>query len=404
MKNIILLSKDCMPLEILPVYNKKSLWTGKTPNIDELASKGTVYYNHRCAGGSTTMSITAMLSGHYCHEFTSREKYVEVKKNEFPSLFDYFQKNGYSCHIIMDDEWIPEMVEKIGEFGDETKLVIHRGLFIDAKTGVAKKYEDDAILRDDSIVKKVYEDICKAVKSIDLNESKNFIWMHLPHVLRGRESYGADIDVLDEIVGMLREVVGDENIYITSDHGHMNMHKGMVGYGYDVYEPVTRIPLITPKSGDVSEVTYLTSNVDFPRLFYRDETQILPKREYVFCDTQYFSQPKRKLAVITETYKYIFNKENRSEELYDLRFDPNENYNLINESYYDENRKKKLYYREYYYYPFELEAKVALDYLRRIKDAMWVEPTRQVQFYEKWVKFFPILKFIRKIKHLGDVK
>ena len=51
MENVtFLLSKDCMSCESLPIYGNK-YW--KTPNIDELANKGTVFRRHYAAGGST---------------------------------------------------------------------------------------------------------------------------------------------------------------------------------------------------------------------------------------------------------------------------------------------------------------------------------------------------------------
>ena len=77
MENVtFLLSKDCMSCESLPVYGNK-YW--KTPNIDELANKGTVFRRHYAAGGSTSMSLSAMLSGHYPYEFKSRKRYVKSK-------------------------------------------------------------------------------------------------------------------------------------------------------------------------------------------------------------------------------------------------------------------------------------------------------------------------------------
>ena len=106
MENIVfLLSKDCMSCESLPVYGNK-YW--KTPNIDELANKGTVFRRHYAAGGSTSMSLSAMLSGHYPYEFKSRKRYVNVIPNEFPSIYDTFQNRGYECHLIWDVTWQDE--------------------------------------------------------------------------------------------------------------------------------------------------------------------------------------------------------------------------------------------------------------------------------------------------------
>ena len=89
---VFLLTKDCMFCESLPCYGN-SYW--KTPNIDALAEKGTLFKKHYAAGASTAMSITAMLSGHYPYEFSSRKLYIGVKPSEFPSIFDYYQEKQY---------------------------------------------------------------------------------------------------------------------------------------------------------------------------------------------------------------------------------------------------------------------------------------------------------------------
>lgn len=102
--------------------------------------------------------------------------------------------------------------------------------------------------------------------------------MHLPHVLKGRRSYMDDMDVFDDIVGYARKLVGDDSIYITTDHGHMNMHKGHVGYGFHVYEPVAKIPLITPRIDGLCEVWNITSNIDIPELLTEGR---IPKHKYV---------------------------------------------------------------------------------------------------------------------------
>ena len=106
--------------------------------------------------------------------------------------------------------------------------------------------------RSDALLEKTYKLIYDSLNSIDLSK-KQFIWMHLPHVLKGRRSYMDDMDVFDNIVGYARKLVGDDSIYITTDHGHMNMHKGHVGYGFHVYEPVAKIPLITPRIDGLCE-------------------------------------------------------------------------------------------------------------------------------------------------------
>ena len=86
MKNIIFISKDALNKHALPVYGNK-YW--KTPNIDELAAKGTVFNRHYTAGASTAMAFTSMAIGKYCYE-TGRKYY----KNE-EATAEVFTEDGW---------------------------------------------------------------------------------------------------------------------------------------------------------------------------------------------------------------------------------------------------------------------------------------------------------------------
>ena len=391
MENIVfLLSKDCMSCESLPVYGNK-YW--KTPNIDELANKGTVFRRHYAAGGSTSMSLSAMLSGHYPYEFKSRKRYVNVIPNEFPSIYDTFQNRGYECHLIWDVTWQDETWDLVREFGREKEVVVHS---IDiAQPAGFHKSNTARLERSDALLEKTYKLIYDSLNSIDLSK-KQFIWMHLPHVLKGRRSYMDDMDVFDNFVGYARKLVGDDSIYITTDHGHMNMHKGHVGYGFHVYEPVAKIPLITPRIDGLCEVWNITSNIDIPELLTEGR---IPKHEYVLDDTTYYAQPNRVLGVIEDRFKYIYNKQDKTEELYDLEWDPEENYNIVKEHYFDKDRQTDVIYDELYFYPYKQEAQEALERLRKIKNSVWKEPD---WFYGKYVwlrsKVNKMKKRIRRLK------
>ena len=46
-------------------------------------------------------------------------------------------------------------------------------------------------------------------------------------------------------------------------------------------------------------------------------------------------------------------KKNKTEELYDLMFDPNEDYNILVDSYYDKDRHSYVRYDELHFYPYK---------------------------------------------------
>lgn len=372
MKNVVFLfSKDCMSLEQLPCYGKNisgaKYWQGKTPNIDELFAKGTVFYKHYSAAASTSMSMSAMLSGHYPHEFKSRKRYVSVKPNEFRSIFDDFQEQGYECHILWDYRWMTMAWRFVREFGDGSKTIIHN-VEIGQPAG-GHKSDTNRLERNEDLLARTYKLIYDELDSIDLSK-KQFIWVHLPHVLFGRRSYMDDMDVLDNIVGHVRKMVGDDSIYFTTDHGHMNMHKNKVCYGFDVYEPIIHIPLITPRINGLERWDKLTSNIDLPSIILKGK---IPEHDYVISETKYYLQPGRKVAITGPRFKLIYNAADKKEELYDLEWDPEENYNILVETYYDYDRKKQIVYDELYFYPFREEAMEAYKMLKMHLDEMWYE-------------------------------
>lgn len=363
-----LLSKDCLPVETLPCYSASGAadyWRGKMPNMNELAKKGTVFRRHYTAAPSTSMSMSAMLTGRYPYEFSKRKHYVRATPSEFPSIFDTLQQQGYECHMIWDKTWIHMAWRFVREFGDESKTIFHNLDIAQATAG--HKPGDEKLRRNDELLKETLRQIDDTLNSIDFTK-KQFVWMHLPHILKGRRSYQDDLDVFDEIIGKVRHLVGDDNIFLTSDHGHMNMHKHKLDYGFDVYEPAIRIPLITPRINGLQYVDDITSNADLPQLMLQMR---IPNRECAIADTKYYAQPKRKLSVVGKRYKYIFNAEDSTEELYDLEWDAQEDYNILEELFFDDDRNRRVFSIEKYFYPYYDEAMVALKQLRSIKNGMW---------------------------------
>lgn len=181
------------------------------------------------------------------------------------------------------------------------------------------------------------------------NGEKIFLWIHLPHVLNGSVSYGSDVDVYDHFVGIVRKYVGDERIFITSDHGNMNGRKGKLCYGFDVYDPAIRIPLITPRKEALPVCDRNISSVDLCDILF--SKKIPKERKFIYSDSAYYVQEHRKLAIIHGKYKYIYNNKTGLEELYDTDYDPEEKFSIMKDFMFDEDRKITTPARELYFYP-----------------------------------------------------
>ena len=215
---IFLFSKDAMSIEYLPCYGN-TYW--KTPNFDEMARKGTVFYNHHTAAASTSMAFSSMLTGEYCHDFKDRKRYVHVPVSEKRSIFDILQDKGYDCHILWSIDYMTGAWPFVREFGDDNKTTIH---VVEMHQPAGRHREKgEELVRSDELIEQTVRNIENELLNIE-KKDKQFIWLHLPHVLKGRISYGDDIDITDRLLGFERERYGDENIYITADHGNMNFH------------------------------------------------------------------------------------------------------------------------------------------------------------------------------------
>lgn len=372
--NYILISKDAMCTDYLPVYGNKN-W--KTPNIDKLAEKGTVFLKHHTAAPSTVMSFFSMITGKYSHESGFDVYKKTYKKYEGDTLFKKLIRLGYECHIIWAQNMMP-LREYLDYFLDDVEL--HP---IDIfRQGVGAHYIHKGFLsRNSEKEEEAFSCIEENIKSMFCGRDNVFLWIHFPHVIKGEVSYGSDIELFDKYIGMIRKYINDDCIAITADHGNMNGHKGKLGYAFDVYEPNIKVPLITPRINGLKEVDIPTSSLDLYDILFEKKIE---ERKYIFSDSAYRAQTRRKLSIIHNNFKYIYNKQTKTEELFDLLFDPEENFSLMFDYTYDKDRKITVPSRELYYYPNWNELDIIRKDFRRIKDQMWEKGRIQYRFLSRF--------------------
>ncbi|MDE6284500.1 MAG: sulfatase-like hydrolase/transferase, partial [Bacilli bacterium] len=387
--SIILLTKDAFCTEYLPCYGN-SYWKGKTPNLDELVSKGTIYTHFYTAAPSSAMSYLSMFTGLYPYQQDIRTYAPLVKSYEGETLFDKARKNGFECHVIWDEKWMSSSYEYTLCYGKETVFHPLQGL----RQGVGFHYKHEGYLvpdkmKEEATIKLIESSIKEIVAS-----GKVFVWFHLPHVINGRVAYGSDIDLFDEVLGIIRKYFSDDNIYISGDHGNMNGHKGKLGYGFDVYEPAIKIPLITPRKENLSCCKKLVSNIDWDKIIFSDT---IPVRDIIISDSAYYSQPKRKTAILYDRFRYIYNKKDGTEELYDVEWDPNQNFNLITDSIPDLDRGVTNISRELYFYPYWNQLPGIREKLRLEKNSIWRDEPQHIKILYKIKKPIQKLPFYSKL-------
>ena len=377
--SIVFITKDALNRGYLPIYGSQ-YWKGQTPNIDYLAGKGNVFKHYYTAAPSTVMSYISMFTGRYPYQSELKDYSITHRKYPEKTLFDKANDLGFECHIIWDVAWNDsfQVIDRYDVYGKNT--LFH---FPELRQGVGSHYiHEGSLVRNDDKTEKVYQELLEVFTEIDSRNEKAFVWLHVPHVINGRTGYGTDIDAFDHIIGIAMQFFSEQNIFVSADHGNMNGFRNKLGYGFDVYQPNVLIPLITPKISDNEDV--LISNIDiFDILFNRQ----VHEREFVLSDSTFYAQPNRKLAVINKDYKYIYNKYSRSEELYDLRYDPSEQFNLIKNTIYDVDRHVTAPSMEMYLYPYWDDLDRIREYFIKVKESMWKEGTVSEELKPR-VKYF----------------
>lgn len=385
-KKIILISKDVLIPSYLQPYNQDMC----TPNIYELCKKGTMFNRHYAAAPSTAMSFSAFSTEKYMFQL-NRADYVEVDEYSEETIFDKFDKLGYKCHVIWSKNYTPMAWKFSKSYGVNT--VIHDHLKLNQSVGVHAIEHKGELNEDIELSNRTIKSIIDLVKEL-INSDKIFLWIHLPHVILGGTGYGTDMKCFDDFIGEIRQIFADDSIYITADHGHMNGVKGKTTYGFDLYEPAIRIPLITPKIDQTdSVIDFPTSNTQLFDIFNGK----VRKEKFVYSETAYYAQKHRKLAIIYGNYKFIYSRKEKKEELYDVRYDPNENDNLLEDFIYDIDRKRKVSKKELIYYPHRKEVKNVYTYLKLEFDRIWKTGSLKQEYRASLRKYKNKLKsFIKK--------
>lgn len=371
---MVLITKDVLMPGYLPTYGNQ-YW--QTPNIDELAQKGTVFRRHYTVAPSTAMAFTSMFTGKLPYQL-DRRKYEHVDDlAETETLFGILEKNGYENHILWSKNYLHSVLPFSNCYGSD-RTVFHN---LDLNQVIGPHMARYTKLeRNIPLEEKTIGAILHAVDEIFSTNGTIFLWMHLPHVLRGRIAYGDDIDLFDRIVGHVRTYAGDEHVFISADHGHMNGTHNTFGYGFDVYEPAIRIPLIAPRLEQQAYVDFPTSNARLSSILL---DRRIPKDEYVFADSAYYAQPHRKLAIIKNNFKYIYNKATDSEELYDLLYDPVETINMLRTFHTDKNRRLRYCVRDVHFNPHWDIVPELVDELRSVKQTIWRKGNFREESYAK---------------------
>jgi len=192
-------------------------------------------------------------------------------------------------------------------------------------------------------------------------------WLkELPNIAYVLSQYDAAIAFIDSQIGKIYQtlcdlgILDDTNIIVTADHGESLIEHGIYFDHHGLYDESIHVPLIFsgPLFPKKKRVSSLVQHVDivptlldllkipFKKSFF-DGFSLLPILEDNISEIRHFiiseeTYTENKIAIRTKKWKYIFSPSKKSaickycniihggiEELYNLDYDPEERYNLI---------------------------------------------------------------------------
>ncbi|MCK5707851.1 MAG: sulfatase-like hydrolase/transferase [Candidatus Aureabacteria bacterium] len=312
-KNIIMFSIDYRRIDLYEAFGG----IYPTPNISKLAKRGILFNKMYSPSASTVMSLSSVINGKYPHEF-KRFRYPEVNPQYFRNnIFYKMKKNGYKNYIIYPENFINNWGLGIYMGNDAEKVVIPEYLASD----IAVKYLIKLIKKASQPYFIFFHNVAPEKRGVD------------PNNVHPMERYVKEDDrAIGEI---LRNVnFNDTTVVFYSDHGFLNGEHGhLFSHAFFLYEQNVRVPCIitSDKTAVCNDAYSLTQLYD---LLLKNE--ISPPRS-IYADTQYKIQPHRVTMVVDDNWKYLAHYSpytaitGKQEELYDLKSDPLENRNLLND-------------------------------------------------------------------------
>lgn len=365
--HVILVSKDMLPVGDLPIYGNR---THSTPHIDCLAAQGTVFKRCISPGSSSAMSYSCIMVGRQPYELRSDHLESQQDIHCEGSIFAAFARQGFKSAVVWDKYWTLKGRHHALKIYDRSTEF--HSLDIYHEIGIHRQGRRASVRSQAPGTPSPLAQILACLSQIRHSSEDTFTWLHCPHVLAGHTSIGADIEYFDEIVGELVGIYGRENLYLTSDHGHMDFHHGEILYGKTMNQQVLQVPLICPPLPGVGPVVdRVFSSVRLKELILEKRVVFDP---FIFSINQLPHQPNRVLTIVRDRFKYWYFKKYDAEALYDLEFDPLEQRNLLLEEVYSRAKKRTIAMHQAIAYSAWGEAEQAYGRLRQERERVWFDP------------------------------
>jgi len=316
-RKILAIYFDGLPAKRLDLYGGSI----PVPNFKKLAERGTLYKNYIVTAPSTAMTMTSMFTGLFPHEFgrySWSNSDISLPEHVIP-LIEILSSEGFEMYFLWDEEFMTRRTQTKYKIINWEEYNIN---FLD----IANK-EIQAKQTTDLLTKLSKSNINKWFSFVRFSDTASSKYIGSA---KSYSPYSLDDEVIeaDAILGKLLEVVDDSvDIIVFSDHGKCYGERGLFKYAFNLAETTLHVPLIC-SWGNGKVVDDLTSAVEFPNIILQNEIR---KHKYLYADTAYAHQWIRNTMIRDGRWKYTYNRIGWpvTEELYDLKYDPSEQINLI---------------------------------------------------------------------------
>lgn len=393
MINVVLITIDSLRPDFMGCYNKNAKRQNLTPNIDKWAQDAFIFKNAISQGPRTAPSFPAIMSGLYPNVFNDMyclsEKRILIseilKQNGYTTCA--INSNPYlsrSAGYNRGFDFYEDFLRLSDKQGICEKLVFS---FIKLRSFLKEPYEPAQKINNKifSWLEKAGEPFFLWVHYMDvhgpyysqkgwplINRIKsNMLWRKvtkrpenlspMPVKSQYREitetekhilikNYKEEIRSLDHHIGKLLERIDDGKtiIVMVSDHGDMFGEHGCFGHPFKLYEELLRVPLIiripgennnssvdTPvKSVDMAPTIYdvldLKTNIQFDG---ESLLSLIEGNDNEYSGKYIVSEIARKILAVRDSHwKLILNNIDGKKELFNLKDDPGETNNLVDQN------------------------------------------------------------------------
>lgn len=366
---ILFISIDALRPDHLSCYGYKRK---TSPNIDTLAGEGVLFTKAIVQASYTIASVASIFASRYPHNHQAVYPWNPYLKDSFTTLAEILKEHGYStaaitANFILDPQfgfrqgfdfcsmdpsedretdvainWIKQ--HKDNPFFVWVHYMAPHVPYVPPEP-YDKLYINDKYFNEDSEILKTVENLSglggipehAAINNID--DRKYYIAL-----------YDGEISYADYQVGRLLEeikkigILDDALIILTADHGeHLGEHGYHFSHGYTLYDSLIRVPLIMKLSksipagkiinGQVESIDIMPTVMDlldinkYPDIEGVSLVPLISGKEED-ADRYAFSDIVSKQSIRTNDWKLIYNKDDNTYELYNLKKDPEEARNL----------------------------------------------------------------------------